>query len=128
MELAKKISIIVGAIMAIAAVAAGLIKYGEDKENINSRTFESPAQMVKTVTYVEQAPSPEQLQRDRILDSIKNAEILKSNRIRDSLMFEERKSRQYTDSINKLNADQFYQSKQIQDRILQELETIKRRQ
>lgn len=128
MELAKRISIIIGVVMAIAGVAAGLIKYGEDKENINSRTFESPAQMVKTVTYVEQAPTPAQLQRQFIIDSINTINEIKSRKMRDSLILEERKARQHTDSINQLNADQFYQSKKIQDKILQELETIKRRQ
>lgn len=128
MELAKKISIIIGVVMAIAGVAAGLIKYGEDKENINSRTFESPAQMVKTVTYVEEAPSPAEIQRDRILDSIKNAAIIESAKFRDSMMIVERNARKITDSINKLNADQFYQTKKIQDKILQELEIIKRKQ
>jgi hypothetical protein len=128
MELAKRISIIIGVVMAIAGVAAGLIKYGEDKENINSRTFESPAQMVKTVTYVEEAPSPAEIQRDRILDSIKNAVIIESAKFRDSMMIIERNARKITDSINKLNADQFYQTKKIQDKILQELEIIKRKQ
>jgi hypothetical protein len=128
MELAKRISIIVGAIMAVAAIAGAFIQYGKDKENINSRTFESPAQMVKTVTYVEDSPSPAEIQRDRILDSIKDAAIIASAYLRDSLLLEERKSRIITDSINKLNADQFYQSKKIQDKILQELEIIKRQQ
>jgi len=128
MELAKRISIIIGAIMAVAAIAGAFIQYGKDKENINSRTFESPSQMVKTVTYVEEAPSPAQLAYDRAIDSIKNASIIASGKLRDSLLLEERKSRIVTDSINKLNADQFYQSKKIQDKILQELEIIKRRQ
>lgn len=128
MELVKRISIIIGVVMAVAGVAAGLIKYGEDKENINSRTFESPAQMVKTVTYVEEAPSPAEIQRDRILDSIKNAVIIESAKFRDSMMIIERNARKITDSINKLNADQFYQTKKIQDKILQELEIIKRKQ
>ena len=128
MELAKRISIIVGAIMALAAIAGAFIQYGKDKENINSRTFESPAQMVKTVTYVEDSPSPAQIQRQLILDSVNATNALKSRKMRDSLILVERKARQHTDSINLLNADQFYQSKVIQDKILKELEAIKRNQ
>lgn len=126
MELIKKYSPIIGILVFLFTLAAGLIKYGEDKQSIISRTFSSPDEKVKVVRYVEDAPSPAELQRDRILDSVKNSGIINSNRFRDSIMVLEKEARQYADSINRLNADQIYQTKVVQDKILQEIELLKR--
>ena len=78
------------------------------------------------VRYVEEAPSPAALERSRILDSVKNSSIISSNKFRDSLLLLEKRARQTADSINKLNADQIFQTKVIQDKILQEIELLKR--
>jgi len=128
MEIVKKISIVLGVLLVLGSIAAALIQYGQDKESINSRAFESPAQMVKTVTYVQQAPSPAAMVRTRILDSIKNETIIQSTKFRDSIMIIERKARMHTDSMNQLNADQFYQNKKIQEIILQKLNKLERQQ
>lgn len=79
---------------------------------IGSRTFDSPEQKVTVVKHVEDSPSAEQKQRDRILDSINKSEAIKSRRKRDSLYQEEIKRGKYRDSINLLNADQMFQIKE----------------
>jgi len=126
MEIIKKYSVLIGVLVFLGTVATGLIKYGEDKQSLFSRAFSSPEEKVKVIQYIEQAPSPAALERSRILDSIKNSSIISSNKFRDSVMLLEKKARQYADSINMLNADQIYQTKVVQDKILQEIEILKR--
>jgi len=95
-----------------------------DKE---SRLFTTPEKRIETETYFEQRPSPVQEMRQLILDSVAAREVIKNSKDatrsrakRDSLYKEERKARQITDSINKLNADQMYQIKEELKRIKQE--------
>ena len=79
---------------------------------VSSKTFDSPEQKVTVVKYVEDSPTPEQKQRDRILDSINKVDAIRSRRKRDSLYQEEIKRGIYRDSINLLNADQMFQIKE----------------
>lgn len=79
--------------------------YATDKANDKNLQFDSVEDKVNTKNHVKNAPSPEQLQRKLILDSINNMHAIKSRKIRDSIL-------RHNDSINRLNADQVYQIKE----------------
>lgn len=101
-------SVVVGA----AAVITFIYTKGADSQKYEGRTFDSPEQKVVVVKHVEDGPTPEQQQRAYILDSINKIHAIKSRAKRDSLMAAEVKARKYADSINQLNADQIYQTKE----------------
>jgi hypothetical protein len=101
-------SVVIGA----AAVITFIYTKGADSQKYEGRTFDSPEQKVEVVKHVENGPTPEQRQRAYILDSINKINAIKSRARRDSLLAAEVKARKDADSINQLNADQLYQTKQ----------------
>lgn len=97
---------------ALFAIYTFVFNQGATSKSIEGRTFDSPEQKVTVVKHVEEGPTPEQRQRQLILDSINTVHAIKSRATRDSIMAVEVKARKYADSINRLNADQLYQTKQ----------------
>jgi len=98
---------------------------GADSKSLEGRTFDSPEQKVYVVKSVEDSPTPEQKQRAYFIDSINKVHAMKSRNTRDSLLQAELKLGKIRDSIQILNADQLYQTKQVQQEILQEIKAIK---
>ena len=87
--------------------------------SMDGRMFKDVDERIKVVKYVEDSPSAEQKQRAYFMDSINQANAIKSRARRDSLMLiianrnEAMEKRiQHMDSINLLNAAQVYQIKE----------------
>ena len=126
METFKKywgfIAMIIGGAM---GVFGWVYNQGATSKSLEGRTFSSPEEKVTVVDHVLKAPTPEQQQRAYFVDSINKVHAMKSRNIRDSLLKAELKLGKIRDSIQILNADQLYQTKQVQQEILQELKIIK---
>lgn len=110
--LKKNIAWIIATLSTIGALYMFVYQRGASSQSIEGRTFDSPEQKVTVVKHVEEGPTPEQQQRAYILDSINTANAIKSRARRDSILVAETKARKYADSINRLNADQLYQTKE----------------
>jgi hypothetical protein len=112
MEFVKKYSILIGVFIFLGGIAAGLIKYGEDKQSIFSRTFTSPDEKVRVVKYVEESPSPKDQWREYYRDSINVDGAMRARAENDSMIkiIIERMDRK--DSLDLLDADQLYQMKE----------------
>ena len=76
-----------------------------DRGLLESRVFKTPEEKVKVITHVDGAPTPAQLQRAYILDSINKSTAIQ-------FRSEQLKRDKYRDSIQILNADQLYQIKE----------------
>ena len=107
------------------AVFGWVYNQGATSKSLEGRTFSSPEEKVTVVDHVLKAPTPEQQQRAYFVDSINKVHAMKSRNIRDSLLKAELKLGKIRDSIQILNADQLYQTKQVQQEILKELKIIK---
>lgn len=109
----------------LIALAGWFYTQGQRSKEFEGRTFDTPEQKVHVVKKVEDLPSPKEEWQKYYLDSIDTANRIKSRQVRDSLLLVEREARKYTDSINLLNADQLFQTKeevkQIKD-VLRRLE------
>ena len=86
---------------------------------LDTRLFSDSTMRFKTEEYINESPSAESRQRDRILDSINTTSAIKSRKIRDSLFIDFgkdikqiKKAQQIQDSVNLLNADQIFQIKE----------------
>lgn len=115
-------SLIVAVVGVLVGVAGWLYNQGAMSKSTEGRIFDTPEQKVEVVKYVEESPSPEEIWRKHIMDSINTINAIKSRAKRDSLLIKEHKARLVADSINRLNADQMYQIKEelkiLKDRII----------
>jgi len=111
----------------LIAVFGWFYTQGQQSKEYEGRTFDTPEQKVYTVKKVENLPSPKEEWQKYYLDSINNVSAIKSRKVRDSLMIVERKAREYTDSINLLNADQLYQTKEEVKQIKSVLQRLENR-
>ena len=83
-----------------------------DGELIKHRVFDSPEEKVTVIDHVKKAPSPAQLQRQLILDSINKITAIEFRKKAIEQMEQQEKRAKYQDSILLLNADQMYQIKE----------------
>lgn len=104
------IAMVIGGII---GAAGWLYNQGAESKSTEGKIFDSPEQKVTVVKHVEDSPTPEQQQRQLILDSINTAHAIKSRAKRDSILEEEVRRSKERDSIMLLNADQMYQIKEI---------------
>lgn len=115
-------NLIVAIVGVLVGVAGWLYNQGAISKSNEGRIFDTPEQKVEVVKYVEESPSPEEVWRKYIMDSINTVNAIKSRAKRDSLLMEEHKARLVADSINRLNADQMFQIKEelkiLKDRII----------
>ena len=111
--------IFIGVAGVLVAIAGWLYNRGVADSTINGRIFDSTEQKVTIIEHVVKGPTPAQQQKAYILDSINKTNAIKSRAKRDSIMMAELKARKLGDSINRLNSDQIYQTKE-------ELKEIKR--
>ncbi len=86
---------------------------------VKTRIFDSSEQKHNIVKDYEEGLTPEQEQRQYLMDSLDKDSKIKSRGLRDSVFLEIRKdqieskeAQEYQDSINRLNADQLYQIKE----------------
>lgn len=92
----------------ITWIGGGIAYYVHDQvdnELIKSRIFKDPEEKVKVINHVDNAPSPAQLQRKYIMDSINTMTAIRFRKSQDSMT-------KVRDSILMLNADQMYQIKE----------------
>lgn len=75
----------------IGTVVGGIYFFGGFMSTIESKGFTTPEEKVEVIQHVKQAPSPEQLQRQMILDSINTQSAIKSRALRDKLQKEQSK-------------------------------------
>lgn len=68
---------IIGAITTVLAISAYLISYGESKQNIESRLFETADQRKEVVDFVENSLTPVELKIQYILDTINKNHAVK---------------------------------------------------
>ena len=102
---------ITAVLVALASGVGFIFDWGASTASTEGKVFDSPEQKVYVVEHVEKAPTPEQIWKKYLQDSIKEREVAKSRRRRDSIMIEELKARKKADSINYLNAVQMSQIK-----------------
>lgn len=96
-------------LFAITAIGWAIDKYvltSVETVQIKTLTFDSVPQKNDVIYHVKDAPTPEQLQRDRIMDSIDKATAIEFRR-------ETIESMKKKDSINMLNAVQMFQIKEL---------------
>lgn len=111
-------------LFAITAIGWGIDKYvltSVESVEIKTLTFDDVPQKNSVIYHVKGAPTPEQLQRDRILDSINKSTAINFRK-------EQLKRDKYRDSVQLLNADQMYQIKEIlKQRLGVEIDTTNER-
>ncbi len=113
METFKKYwQLIIGVVTTVLVVIGWVYDRGRIDSNYEGKIFDTVEQKVETVQHIENSPTPKQVMAKYLRDSINTVHAKRSRAKRDSLWMEEHKARKYTDSINRLNADQLFQIKQ----------------
>lgn len=100
---------------AVTTIGGGIAYYVQSEvkqAKYEERMFKDAHEKVKVVDYVEEAPSPAQIQRQLILDSINKATAIEFRKKAIIQMEQQEKRARYQDSILLLNADQMYQIKE----------------
>jgi arsenate reductase-like glutaredoxin family protein len=100
---------------AITTIGGGVAYYVQSEvkqAKYEERMFKDAHEKVKVVDYVEEAPTPVEIQRTLLLDSINKATAIEFRRRAIQSMEAQEKRAKYQDSILLLNADQMYQIKE----------------
>lgn len=118
MELIKKYSALIGVLTFLGGIALVIFDFGAEMNSYESRTFDSPEQKVEHINHVKTSLSPEQQQKQWLLDSLDKVSRIKEREERTKILRQADSARKVSDSINRLNADQLYQIKE-------ELKTLK---
>ena len=93
----------------------GAIKYyvHMEKDSLESRTFKTTEEYVRNMDHLNSVPSPAKKAAQDVRDSINTATAVEFRKNMQKAVQDLVKGQRYQDSINRLNADQMYQIKQI---------------
>lgn len=108
----KNIAWIIATLSTIGALYLFVFERGAQSQNTEGRIFDSPEQKVYTVKKVEEMPTPEQTQRQLILDSINTINAIKSRAKRDSLLIKMSEQLKHLDTLYLKTSDQVFQIKE----------------